>query len=142
MPLPLWNMCENNALYLCQIKFHLIWSFFVVHDQVKRFAIYSVICFIKTNFNNLKLKLWKFKIGSVPRMPVAKFFVLNRFNVIAKSNHTSLYAFVQKFTIIKTSSIYCVTGIICRIITCSFNLLLKSCTFAYLWQCYCLFFSK
>ena len=50
LPLPPWNMYENGALFLCQINFHLIWSFFVVHDQVKRFAIYSVICLIIINF--------------------------------------------------------------------------------------------
>ena len=47
---------QKRPLYLCQIKFHLIWSFFVGHDQVKWFAIYSeAICRVTIKFNNLKL---------------------------------------------------------------------------------------
>ena len=83
-------MCENGALYLYQIislNWGLSRSFVVVHDQVKRFAIYSVLCLIIINVNNLKLN--EPKKGSFPHMPVTKLLVLSSFNVIAKSNHTS-----------------------------------------------------
>ena len=54
LQLPSWNMCENGH-YICA-KSNFIWSFFVGHDQVKWFAVYSeVICRITINFNNLKL---------------------------------------------------------------------------------------